>query len=73
MAIAAIVVGFLVTLVGGPSLVDHLSNTQFEQQKQTGHTEQSQLPPEQSGPLTRARVGDETPAPVSAANEINAS
>ncbi len=44
MAIALIVVGFLVTLVGGPSFVDHASKTQVtkflqeEQSSQQGAT-----------------------------------
>ncbi|CAB3794612.1 hypothetical protein LMG27177_03680 [Paraburkholderia fynbosensis] len=47
MAIAAIVVGFLVSLVGGPSLLDHLSKTSVERLQQSVDVQHWQLPPDQ--------------------------
>lgn len=67
MAIAAIVVSFLVSLVGGPSLLDHLSKTQVEHLQQSEEVQHSQLPPEQQGPLAPAQ--DVAPTSVSVAKE----
>ncbi|MFM0226916.1 hypothetical protein [Paraburkholderia dipogonis] len=67
MAIAAIVVGFLVSLVGGPSLLDHLSKTQVEYLQQSEEVQHAQLPPEQQGPL--APEQDVKPMSVSVAKD----
>jgi hypothetical protein len=67
MAIAAIVVGFLVSLVGGPSLLDHLSKTQVDHLQQSEEVQHSQPPPEQQRPRTPAQ--DVAPTSVSVAKE----
>jgi hypothetical protein len=59
MAIALIVVGFLVTLVGGPSFVDHASKTQvtkFLQEEQSSQQGATLIP----APAVSARNGSST-------------
>lgn len=71
MAIAAIVVSFLVSFIGGPSLVDHLSKTQVEKLQQSEESQQSELRVEQQGPLVPAQ--SVAPKSVSVAKETSSS
>ena len=73
MAIAAIVVGFLVSLIGGPSLLDHMSKTQVEHLQQLEEMQHSQLPPERQGPLTPVQGVDKSSTSVSVAKDSSAS
>lgn len=72
MAIAAIVVGFLVSLVGGPSLLDHLSRTQVEHLQHSVEPQHSQLPPEHQAPLVPVPAVDKTSTSVSVVKEGSA-
>lgn len=73
MAIAAIVVGFLVSLIGGPSLLDHLSRTQVEHLQHSEEVPHSQLPPDHQGPLAPVEAVDKASTSVSVVKESSAS
>jgi hypothetical protein len=69
MAIAAIVVGFLVSLIGGPSLLNHLSQKQVEHLQQSEDVQQSQLAPQQQGQLAPMEGIGKLPSSASVAKE----
>ncbi|CAN7769900.1 hypothetical protein LJR034_007589 [Caballeronia sp. LjRoot34] len=73
MAIAAIVVGFLVSIIGGPSLLHHRSTTQVEHLQQSEEVQHSQLPPEQQSPLAPMQGVDKAPKSASVMKESSAS
>jgi len=73
MAIAAIVVCFLVSLIGGPSLVSQLSKTQTEHLQHSEEVQHPQLPLEQQGPHAPVQSVDKATTSASAVKESSAS
>ena len=73
MAIAAIIVVFLVSLIGGPSLVDHLSKTQVEHLQHPEEVPHSELPGEQQSPFAPIQSVDKASTSASLVKESGAS